>query len=240
MTKLNALDLCCGAGGASMGLKQAGFHVEGADLEWFGSYPFTLYGECDLRHVDPKWIRRNFDFVWASPPCQAHTALKTAHNAKPHIDLIPDTRRLLQKAGLPYVIENVVGAPLKKPVQLDGSMFDLHVWVGKTRYTLLRERLFEIEYGFDKSFWSPRKFVPVSHYKPGDPVVGIYGGHARDRSAKTGGRGTRDFEGYSQKEIAQIAMEIDWMTLNDMSQAIPPAYSRFIGRLAEKYIRKAA
>lgn len=238
--KRNALDICCAAGGASKGLEQAGFHVVGMDLEWFANYPGEMQGEVDLRYLDPKWIRRNFDFVWASPPCQKHTRLKTAPGAKQHIDLIPDARKLLRKTGLPWTIENVVGAPLKRPLQLDGSMFDLHVRVGKTRYTLLRERLFEFDEQWQRSFWSPHKHALITRHTPGDPVVGVYGGHARDRGAKTGGRGTRDFPGYSQREIAALAMDIDWMTLNEMSQAIPPAYAKWIGRLALKYIDGAA
>lgn len=231
--KLRCLDMCCGDGGASMGLAQAGFQVEGLDLKFFADYPFLMY-EADLRHVKAKWIRENFDFVWASPPCQKHTRLKTAHNATHHIDLIPATRKLLDASGVPYVIENVVGAPLRKPILLDGSMFGLHVDVGGVKYTLLRERLFE----FSSARLRRRveKALPASTHRTGDPVVGVYGGHARDRSAKTGGRGTRDFPGYSQKEIASIAMEIDWMTLGGLSQAIPPAYSKFIGEQAKKML----
>src|SRR5689334_14373484 len=103
---LRALDLFCGAGGASEGLAQAGFEVTGMDIRRRRSYPFSfIEGDATLADVivDLQW----FDFIWASPPCQAHTMMKTMHNAKPHVDLIPATRELLMASGKPWVIENV-------------------------------------------------------------------------------------------------------------------------------------
>src|ERR1041384_7597678 len=102
-----ALDLFCGAGGAAMGLYRAGFEVTGVDLKPQPSYPFRFIQADALT-----FPLAGYDFIWASPPCQAHTAMRTMPDAKKHPDLIPATRDLLRRSGLPYVIENVEGAPL--------------------------------------------------------------------------------------------------------------------------------
>src|SRR3954463_6974935 len=105
-----AIDLFCCAGGAGMGLHRAGFDVTGYDIRPQPHYPFTFIQgdalEADLSEAD---------FVWTSPPCQAHTALKTMHNAKAHADLIPATRAKLEAWGGLWVMENVVGAPMRNP-----------------------------------------------------------------------------------------------------------------------------
>src|SRR6185437_7851072 len=77
---VRALDLFCGAGGATKGLQNAGFHVTGVDLKRSPRYCGDVFIQADALTVDP----RGFDFIWASPPCQAHTSLKTMPNAKPH------------------------------------------------------------------------------------------------------------------------------------------------------------
>lgn len=135
MNRPLALDLFCGAGGASMGLHRAGFHVTGVDIRPQPRYPFRLWqGDALLiRHK-----LRSFDFIWASPPCQAFTAYKRRPN---HVadrdDLIPMVRELLIESGKPFVIENVPGAPLENPITLCGSMFGLDV---------RRHRLFEASF----------------------------------------------------------------------------------------------
>src|SRR5882724_11747759 len=102
-----------------MGLHQAGFEVVGIDIEPQKNYPF-MFLQGDVLKIDPAKARQ-FDLIWASPPCQAHTALKKMHNAKKHVDLVPQTRALLRAVGKPYIIENVVGAPLLDPITLCGS-----------------------------------------------------------------------------------------------------------------------
>jgi DNA (cytosine-5)-methyltransferase 1 len=208
---MRALDLFCGAGGATKGLRQAGFRVTGVDLEPQPRYCGDEFWEMDALALDPidLW---NFDFIWASPPCQAHTALKAMHNAQPHLNLIPGTRRLLRASGRPYVIENVVGAPLLEPFSLRGDMFGLGV-PGLCK--LLRERIFEASFP-----------VPVPPRVPSDlPVIGIYGGHYRNRKRSAGkNREAKDFTAQDGRE----AMQIDWMTGEELSQAIPPAYSHYI------------
>lgn len=208
---LRALDLFCCAGGASMGLAQAGFEVVGVDIKAQPNYPFEFHQADALT-----FALDGFDFVWASPPCQAHTSLKAMHNAKKHEDLIPQTREKLKRSGLAWVIENVVGAPLIDPFTLCGTMFGL----GTGDAELRRHRLFETNY--------PVLFVPeCRHVKP--RVIGVYGGHGRDRRRT---HNTQDFSVEQRRE----AMGIDWMSGTSLSQALPPAYAEFIGRAAIAHI----
>jgi DNA (cytosine-5)-methyltransferase 1 len=162
----------------------------------------------------------SFDAVHASPPCQFGTALRFAPGTKKdHRNLIPATRGVLQSTGKPYVIENVsaVRRWLIDPVLLCGTMFGL----GACGCELHRHRLFETNFGL-------RAPGPCEH--SGGPVMGLYGGHARNRSAKHGGRGTRDLWPGGHWPVAAEAMQMPWATLKGMSEAIPPAYSRHIGR----------
>jgi DNA (cytosine-5)-methyltransferase 1 len=215
-----ALDLFCGAGGAGMGLERAGFDVVGVDFKLQPRYPFRFV-QADVRSM-VDWSFHAYDFIWASPPCQKHTSLNQMHNSKEHIDLIPETRALLKASGLPYCIENVVGAPLQSPIILCGTMFGL----GAGEADLHRHRLFEASFPVAQ---------PKCEHRPGRDVIGVYGGHVRNRRRFMGhkDRGSSDFS----IADAQAAMGIDWMTLGEMSQAIPPAFSEFIGRAAMKIIR---
>lgn len=233
MRRWRALDVCCCAGGASEGLHRAGFRVTGIDIEPQKNYPFVVLRR-DLKRIDPDWVAANFDFIWLSPPCQFATALN--NDKSKHENLIPAARWLARECGLPYVIENVVGAEehLRNPIMLSGTMFRLGAHVDGEWYQLARERLFE------SNFPIP---IPEDTYTPDQPIVGVYGGHARNRSKKFGGRGTRDFVGHSQKRIAADAMGIDWMTLGEMSEAIPPAFAEHIGKAAIQWLtdqKKAA
>jgi len=213
--RLKALDLFCCAGGAAMGLHRAGFDVTGVDIRPQPRYPFTFHQADAL-----SFPLDGFDFIWASPPCQAHTSMKTMHNAKAHLDLIPETRRRLKASGIPYVIENVVGAPIDG-FTLCGTMFGLGVDGAELR----RHRLFEASF----PVLAPR----CQHTDR--PTIGIYGGHVRNRRRRAGSasRGVADFT----PEQGRIAMGIDWMTLAELSQAIPPAYAEFIGRAAIQHIQ---
>lgn len=206
-----ALDLFCGAGGASMGLHRAGFDVVGIDIRPQPRYPFRFIQADATR---PPVDLSKFDFIWASPPCQAHTDLKSAWNAKKHQDRIPETRALLRASGKPYAIENVVGAPLRSSIMLCGTQFDL----GTDDAELWRHRHFET------NFPVPMRFCRHGQQRR---VIGIYGGHGRDR------RRTVNTQDYSTAD-RRAAMGIDWMTSMELSQAIPPAYGEFIGRAARQ------
>ena len=226
MTRPLALDLFCCAGGAGMGLHRAGFEVVGVDIVPRPRYPFAFVQADALR---PPFDLRRFDLIWSSPPCQAHSAMRTMHNAREHADLIPATRAMLRASGVPYIIENVVGAPLIDPIMLCGTMFGLGVDDAELR----RHRIFETSFPV---------LAPQCQHGLRSETLGVYGGHVRNRRRRTIGgygegfrdsrrkidRGVPDFS----KEDGQLAMQIDWMSVAEMSQAIPPAYSEFLGRAA--------
>lgn len=227
-----ALDLFCGAGGATKGLQRAGFHVTGVDIKRQPRYCGDLFIQADA--TNPPVDLSLFDFIWASPPCQAHTSMKTMHNAKHHVSRINETRSLLITAGRPYAIENVVGAPLESPILLCGTAFGLGVGDAE----LQRHRLFES---------SVPMLIPACQHR--SRVIGIYGGHARNRKRTIGvyGEGARDSRRKNDKghpdfsvQDARAAMDIQWMTIAELSQAIPPAYSEFIGRQVMQLLECAA
>lgn len=215
MRRLRALDLFCGAVGASMGLADAGFDVVGVDMAAQPRYPFE-FRRADALAIPIDEIR-TFDLVWASPPCQAHTAMKTMHNAKRHEDLIGPTRALLQAASVAYVIENVSGAPLVGAVTLCGTMFGLVASDAELR----RHRLFEASFPIRP---------PCCRHGRKEATIGVYGAHVRNRKRRDGShaRGVEDFS----NAAGRAAMGIDWMTLGEMSEAIPPVYAEFIGLAA--------
>lgn len=200
---MKALDLFCGAGGASMGLHRAGFDVTGVDIKPQPRYPFKFIQADALEYP-----LEGFDFIWASPPCQRYTmAQNAAKNAHAHPDLIPPIRERLQKTMLPYVIENVVGAPLKNPALLCGLSFATKV---------RRHRLFECSFGI---------LTPPCQCSGQDYFV-IFGHECRNRRhGEPAGRKNRI-------AIGREAMGINWMTRGELSEAIPPAYSEFIGKQA--------
>jgi DNA (cytosine-5)-methyltransferase 1 len=209
------LDLFCCAGGAGMGYHRAGFDVIGVDIKPQPRYPFAFI-QADVMALDDRFLRF-FDAIHASPPCQGYTEMR-APGTIGAPKLIDPLRRKLDATGLPYIIENVDGArwDMKNPVTLCGSMFGLSAQA----HDLLRHRLFEASF--------PLRAPECRHSDR--PVIGVYGGHARRRSAKHGGRGTRDIWEGGHKAAASEAMGIDWMTLAELSEAIPPAYTEFLGK----------
>lgn len=202
------LDLYCCAGGAGMGYAQAGFEVVGVDARPQPRYPFEFV-RADALSLDPAFVA-SFDAIHASPPCQAHSDLKHMHNAKKHEDLVPATRAMLRASGRHFVIENVEGSHLINPTVLCGTMFGL----GSGDAELWRHRLFETSF--------PPMLPPPCHHRERPRVIGVYGGHGRDR------RRTVNTQDYSTEQRRE-AMGIDWMTGAELSQAIPPAYTKFIG-----------
>lgn len=222
------LDLCCKAGGASFGYHQAGFRVVGIDVEPQPNYPFEFF-QKDIRKLNPDWIRKHFKIVTGSPPCQFHSVLN-GRNKIEYQDLIPDTRVLMIETGLPYVIENVEGArkSLIKPIQLCGSSFGLRV---------RRHRLFESNVRFQPPAccheWQDRSRVYVKRIAKNRGEIANVG--------VVPVFGTRQLHGdyYSMTEehlIASTAMGIDWMTYKELTQAIPPAFTYWLGRKLRKLI----
>lgn len=210
------LDLYCCAGGAGMGYARAGFAVTGVDVLRHKRNPHTVI-EVDALSLEPEWIAANFDAVHASPPCQGYTAMRHAPGAKGAPRLIGATRELLQATGLPWVIENVemAASEMRNPVTLCGTMFGL----GAQGHDLHRHRLFETSF----------QVAPLGCQHTERPVIGVYGGHARNRAAKHGGRGTKDTWEGGHKAAASAALGIDWMSLAELSEAIPPAYTEYLG-----------
>lgn len=223
--KMRALDLCCCAGGATKGLQRAGFHVTGVDIRRHENYCGDAFIQADALSVD----LAGYDFIWASPPCQGYTPMRHAPGAKGTAPkLISDIRTRLWRRMIPWVIENVAEAryDMINPTTLCGSMFGLEAQGCQLR----RHRLFESNFGL-------RAPCPCAHVAP---TIGVYGGHARKRSAAHGGRGTKDVWLGGHKAAASEALGIDWMTLEELSEAIPPAYSEFIGKAALQYINSRA
>lgn len=202
-----ALDLFCGAGGASMGLHLAGFEVTGVDIRPQPRYPFAFI-QADALTVDLD----GYDLIWASPPCQAFTALRTMPNSKHHPNLIPPVREALTRSAALYIIENVPGAPLMSPLMLYGTMFGLACGP----YELRRHRLFETNFALG--------LTPPCAHGQRPLTIGVYGG--------AGGRSNRDGHKRGASWQRREAMQIPWMTRDELSQAVPPAYARFIGEQA--------
>lgn len=211
---MKILDLFCGAGGAAMGLHRAFPEAEiiGVDIKPQKNYPFTFV-QADAM----EYPLEGFDFIWASPPCQAFSAMRKGRwQDREHPDLIQPTRERLQDSGAHWCIENVMGAPLINPIMLCGTMFDLETGAGNQ---LLRHRLFESSFDII--------FTPECRHN-GLSAIGVYGGgqhpSRRTRNPKTEYEEV-DFGVRARKE----AMGIQWMTNSELSQAIPPAYSEYIG-----------
>lgn len=228
MRRLTALDLYCGAGGASMGLHRAGFEVTGIDIDIK-----ALRGHCHPGRVvladalNPPVDLRAFDLIWASPPCQRFTVAlnKRKHLRTRHPDLIAPTRAMLDQAGVPYVIENVPGAPIRPDVVLDGAMFDLGV---------VRRRYFEIS-GFTPPFrFSVGRTATTLN---GDLAVVAGGGCSRFYGKV---KDPEQHERIRRRNLVagwRTAMGIDWMTKKTLSQAVPPAYASYIGEQAMAELR---
>ncbi|MDN4616438.1 hypothetical protein P5G50_18475 [Leifsonia sp. F6_8S_P_1B] len=200
-----------------MGYHRAGFDVVGVDIDPQPNYPFEFHLGDALQYLAKHG--HEFDAIHASPPCQGYTALKAVHK-NPWPLLIEPTRAMLDQIGVPYVIENVQGAPVRRDLTLCGEMFGLRV---------IRHRFFEL------GGWSaaPIDHVPhrgrVAGWRHGEffdgPYFAVYG--------NGGGKGT--------VEQWQDALGIDWTSdRRELAEAIPPAYTEFIGRQLIRELEVAA
>ncbi len=207
--KPRALDLFCGAGGASRGLADAGYEVYGVDIAPQPNYPFqNNFKRMSAFDVNVTMMRE-FDLIWASPPCQGRTAYKRRPNHVKPVDTdgnIARIRERLQVTNKKYIIENVPGAPLIDPITLCGSMFDLEV---------RRHRIFECSFKVEQ----PR----CKHqFQNGDFPQATN----RKNRRKTCEVGVWRIP----LEVQQRAMGgVGWMTLEELSESIPPRYAHYLG-----------
>ena len=202
MTKPRLLDLFCGAGGCSRGYADAGFDVTGVDLAPQPHYPYAFIQADALT-----FPLDGFDVIHASPPCQAYTLAKTLPGYREHPALVPAVRQRLIASGLLWVMENVPGAPMLNPLILCGGMFGLKV---------RRHRLFD----------SNLLLFAPGICRHDAEMVTVYGDHIRKWKQTPQGK---RYEVRYPTERGRAAMGIDWMTQRELSQAIPPAYTRWIG-----------
>lgn len=233
--RIPILDGFCGAGMVHDGLVAAGFVPVGVDVEDQPDYP-GIFIRADLFGLSDDFFRL-FPALWFSPPCLKDTVLHASarreqarHGVEEtaHTDLITPTQRLVDRLGLPYVIENVQNTKLlRDPVTLCGSMFGLGATDGGTRYHLERHRKFETNW----------PLLPPRHCDHQKPCVGVYGGHARVRAASAGGRGSKEPWTRPGVDIMHEAMGMERrVTSETISQGIPPAYAEFIGGELRRWI----
>lgn len=198
------LDLFCGAGGCAVGYHRAGFDVVGVDIKPQPHYPFDSVQADALEYVVEHG--EDYDAIHASPPCQRFSEITPMAHRGRHPDLIAPTRLALVATGKPYVIENVENArvQLVNPVMLCGSMFGLNLW---------RHRYFEIH---------PLWLMSPASCNHGELPVLITG--TTRRKPENDGRME-----YSAQQCRE-ASGLHWMTRKEMDEAIPPAYTEWIGR----------
>ena len=200
---MRLLDLFCGAGGAAMGYHLAGFEVVGVDIDPQPNYPFAFHQADALT-----FPLTGFDAVHASPPCQAYSTIAKQHG-KQYPDLVAETRNKLAQWGGAYVIENVPGAPLVNPTMLCGATFD--------GLRVIRHRMFETNWTL------PPRPCPPTHPRvfSQSTKYGRWGNQDTDFITVTGNNCTT--------ANRQDAMGITWMKGRELSEAIPPAYTQYVG-----------
>ena len=207
---MRLLDLFCGAGGAAMGYYRAfggDTEIVGVDIAPQKRYPFEFV-QADVFEFMESGEGDGFDFYHASPPCQRWSAITKLASRKRHLDLLAPVRERLEQTGKPYVIENVPGAPLVNPLTLCGTMFGLGV---------IRHRLFESL----ALLLSPGPCCHQGTVADGT-YSGVHGG---------GPRTTHNIPYSEQRRRWEHDMGIHWMqTRNELAQAIPPAYTEWIGQ----------
>lgn len=222
------LDAFCGAGGCTRGYQLAGFHVTGVDINPQPRYVGEEFHQGDaLEFIAAHG--HDFDAIHASPPCQAYSVANNIHGRTDHPELIDVTRGAMVAADLPYVIENVEGARrhMMNPVTVCGRALGLGV---------KRHRLFETSF--------PVLVHPCPHGHPGD-WVSVFGHTVLERGhviGKAKGGGNRIKRRHLGTERGREAMGIDWMARDELSEAVPPAYTEHIGHylLAAVNARAAA
>lgn len=226
---MKLLDLFCGAGGAGMGYSRAGFEVVGVDIAPQKNYPFRFIQADALEFVQVHGNK--FDVIHASPPCQFFTQMRASWRAQGvndgYVDWLTPTLALLRSCGKPYVVENVVGAGkyMRATIALHGGMFGLAVH---------RSRLFE------SNVLLMAQYAPINR----EPV-GVYDNrprgttHFRTRLNRNG-KGRSPMRIARTLEEGQEAMGVNWMEWHELKEAIPPAYTQYIGEQLMWHLEEAA
>jgi DNA (cytosine-5)-methyltransferase 1 len=202
VTKPKLLDAFCGEGGAGMGYSHAGFDVVGVDIIPQPRYPFDFVQDDAIDFI--KKHGHEFDAIHTSPVCKRYTACSVLNNVE-HPDQIPSVRDALIASNKPWIIENVVGAPLLNPTQLCGCMFNLRTY---------RPRQFETN-----SFHIPQ----MSHQEHRAPLAKMGRPVKPHEFMHIAGH-------YSNVTLAREIMGMPWGSRDGISQAIPVVYAEYVGR----------
>jgi DNA (cytosine-5)-methyltransferase 1 len=255
---MKCLDLFCKAGGTSRGYQMAGFYVVGVDIESQPRYVGDDFLQADALEIlriligggciigsgnaygphasesGRVYYLSDFSLIAASPPCEFGSESTPMAYRDKHKNYIPETRSLLQQAGLPYAIENVenVRKHLINPVMLCGTMFGLPIW---------RHRYFET--------WPAIPLSPGSCCHIHRPITVHSGSHTRQTWEPilcTGGADSikntkrKLIRPRESVEVVRWAMEVEWMTQDELTKAIPPAYTKWIGEQMLEMTREIA
>lgn len=211
---MKLLDLFCGAGGAAYGYYLAGFtDIVGVDIKPQPNYPFKFI-QADALQIELE----NYDAIHASPPCQRWSSASgrpSEIRIEQYTDLLRPIREKLKKTNIPYIIENVEGAPLKDPIKLCGTIFP--------KLRVLRHRLFECNFYVEQPKLDCGNHPLLFHNNGGDPYTGFV--------TVAGG-------GKCPIGAARSAMGISWMNQKELSDAIPPSYTEYIGGYLLEKIRQ--
>ena len=213
-----------------MGYHQAApFRIIGVDLNNQPRYPFAFRKDDALELLDKRidTFKSWADFIHVSPPCEGYSITRSLHDNEYPL-LISTFRELLSPLGVPYIIENVPEAwwDMRKPITLCGSSFGLRV---------RRHRLFESNI--------PLESIPCEHrwqdeHKPYKIYVsrGRNAQGWRESGIQPVHGGGHNFEATDNLRYKSVAMGIDWLNNEEINQAIPPAYTRFLGKQVYAYL----
>lgn len=217
--KPRLLDLFCCAGGATRGYQLAGFYVVGVDIRPQPRYVGDEFYQADALEFVAAHGHK-FDAIHASPPCQRYSEITPEDARENYPDLIAPTQALLRRLGRPYIIENVPGAArlLSAPIRLCGFTFGLKTY---------RHRFFECE---------PMILAPPHHNHPeACPPSGRGRSDMYGIISVTGNGGAPNLH-MPYLDYASDAMGIDWMSREELSEAVPPAYTEYLGRQLMAYV----